>query len=415
MTHPVEAQWLVVLLCDSGARLLFDTRLELRQLPVGGGAFAHVDVTTVHIPTRSGGQMPTMTVFGVRCDAPTLAEAAALALSTVGGLACVAAFVANVAVETPFLAQAIEQRPGLTEREYGQWHDGNQWTDFTRPSRTLDGPEFLAVVGALLAAPEGERVMRALSQYDLAMRYWSVSARPLALAHLYMAAESLGDALQETHRLAGGMTPEQHAVHLGVNLTTKSGARNKGWKRAAEAAARTAYVFQSDDTTYDITVKASNGFEHGSQANSHLAAAAEQVAETVLRYVRDAVLELIALADFPMKKTIGDRTPTDRTPLLHFVGGKMTGPAGEVHDWAVNGEGLPRVQWDRIPTSIDRDAEGVLHVAVSENLAPQVAEGVTFLYSESAIWGGLNDAARFTFDISEPVITRGTEEASTVS
>lgn len=399
VTEP-EKQWLVVLASDSGARLLPNQRVTLVGLPVGDGQEVLVELETSQIKIANGDNVPGKTIFAVRCDAPSLREAADVARSMSSALAVIAAFVANAAVEMPALLQALDARSGLREREYGQWYE-TAWYDFTRPSRTLDREEFVAVVEALHGARFNEQLLRALGQYDIALRYWSVAARPLALAHLYIASESLGDALADSHRDALGLTEEEHAQRLGVDT------KRKGWKNVARARARKAYVFSNDDATYKTTLDASNGFEHGSQPSTALQEAAAQVGNVVLGYVRRSILELLPLDDPEMVRAIADRTPTDRTPLVYFAGGTLSGPAGEPWEWGLDGKALPHLQWDRVVNSADRDDSGVLNVNSTDNIKPLIAPGVTYTHRVMEVWGGLNDASRMKVERSEPRVTRG--------
>ena len=86
--------------------------------------------------------------------------------------------------------------------------------------RSVDEELFAAFTKATYESKELPRVARAMSQYQVALSNWTTSRRALSLAHLYMALENLGPAIERREREALGLaTAKEHAVHRGVDVT----------------------------------------------------------------------------------------------------------------------------------------------------------------------------------------------------
>jgi hypothetical protein len=142
-----------------------------------------VDVT---IGTRydddRAGPIPRELLLEARCSAPSLDIAQAAAGPQAVGLAPVAAFVANVVVETPLLHIAYDSTPGAHSREFLEAFLPDE-RGLIRPGGWLDVDGFVQVLGAWLESDERERLGRALGQYDIALRNWGPTSRLLVVAH----------------------------------------------------------------------------------------------------------------------------------------------------------------------------------------------------------------------------------------
>ena len=195
-TPPVP--WRVVLLAASGAEVLPGEALQFNAVPMDPNP---VDV---HVWTRQddvglGVPLPRELVFEVLLDAEDATVAISAAGSVAGGMVTFFSFAVNAFVSPPEPLLAYESAPGLDRRRYWQ-REVTLQTGVPRPSRRLDPTLLNPMLQAFFTSSEMPRLSRAVSQYQIALSHWTVSGRPLALAHLYMALEALGPVAERAER-----------------------------------------------------------------------------------------------------------------------------------------------------------------------------------------------------------------------
>jgi hypothetical protein len=133
----------------------------------------------------------------------------------------------------------------------------------------------------------GDRLKRAVGQYNLTLRYWLPETLALALVHLFIAAETLTDIARDR----SGMTDEDLAEKQKIAMKVGPLKNRQDLMRAAKNYARHKFIFHDDDTTHKRAADASDGFEHGFMDFEDIKAAADAVALPTAQHVRRAILE----------------------------------------------------------------------------------------------------------------------------
>jgi len=88
-----------------------------------------------------------------------------------------------------------------------------------------------------------------------------------------------------------GLTEEQHAQLLGVDITEKN------WRMMAGNFARREYIFEGDKLIYDTARHASDDFEHGKADLGGVRQAADSVTRDLFDLVRSAILSVVPSLD----------------------------------------------------------------------------------------------------------------------
>lgn len=175
------------------------------------------------------------------------------------------AFCANTKVGTAEVHLAYESTPGRAEREFLEVFLPDE-SGVPKERRIITISDFNPCVRAYLSlTTELPRIMRALQQYNLALRYWYFGGEWLALAHLYMAVETLTPSTQRKVETERGLTTEELARSVGVDPDDPSRPR---WRPALEKWCRREVIFAGDHEVYRQAKSASDGIGtrlHGDQ------------------------------------------------------------------------------------------------------------------------------------------------------
>jgi hypothetical protein len=101
---------------------------------------------------------------------------------------------ANAAIGEPEIELGFENTAGITERSYFQSYIPPE-RDNLYAARSIDVSATVALLRALGAHPDSERLLRGANQYRIALQSWRLGRETLSLAHLWMAVEALTKAL----------------------------------------------------------------------------------------------------------------------------------------------------------------------------------------------------------------------------
>src|SRR4029078_1802836 len=128
----------------------------------------------------------------VRCTAASLPEALQRSAETVFVTTHVTSFIANAHVGRPEIDLAFDASRGVSEREFFQRRlIPTAGYGCLVPGRQLDPATAGAFHAALASSPEVERIVPAINHYALALSAWRPGMETMALAHLWMAVETL--------------------------------------------------------------------------------------------------------------------------------------------------------------------------------------------------------------------------------
>jgi len=311
------SEWRVILAARGGAFLMPDRIIELNRVPTDAEP-ADVKLYTRYQDVGLETALPRELLFDVRITASSIDEAFGKAGVVAGGLAIMISFAVNAYVDMPQKWIAFQNQAALSARQYAQNYVVFE-TEMPHAVRAIKADLLLPYLEAVIGAAEGERLARAITQYNLALNYWSARGRPLTLAHLYMAIEALAPAVESRLRQAAGYpSKEAHAAARGVDLTEQN------WNGLLLARIRRDEICRGDTTVYNEARKASDGFEHGFMAYEDIRSAAEQHTEVLLGYVRDAIVDLLDLTP-DQASELKDKTPVDISPFVPRIEGELVG------------------------------------------------------------------------------------------
>lgn len=385
MSEPVaDSRYTVVLRSRSGCRVRLGNYIDLR-IPDGRGGHADVRISTRWEDLGLEAPIPRELWMAITLHTADIDAAVGGASALASTLAIIVSFCANAVVEPPALHVAFNSTQGLARREFTEVFLPDE-AGHPRPGRWIDVEGLLAFGQAAYASPEGPRLFRALAQYQAALRYWNTGSRVLVLAHLYIACEVLTKAVQRTHQACLGMTEEQHARLLGVDITKPN------WKMMAGAFARREYIFEGDKAIYDAARNASDEFEHGTADLGNVRQAADTVTTQLFDLVRSAVLTLVPALDSAISDAIMAKAPIDVSPFYkqmtgHIVSDQPSDPG----NLGSAGELFPALRWRSDIRACRLDGDKLTFDPV-ETITVQFSDGLRFEGGGYAIYGGLNPA-----------------------
>ena len=321
-----------------------------------------------------------------------LAEDAEVALREAGsigsGISAMLSFAVNAFVATPAPHVAFESAVGLERRSFWQRQAQLREPTTLTPSRLLDKELLYAFMSSVFASSEASRLIRAISQYQVALSHWSTSGKPLALAHLYMALEALGPVALRRQLARTGLEEKAYAESIGVNVARGN------WKEVMLGWVRRDGLCEKDRTTYDAARKASDGFEHASMDLPTYRAAANEHAPALLGYVRRGILDLLRVPE-EQRKALAEKGPIDISPLWHVVTGELFGDVADPDALARNGDPYLAADWTVSFEAVERLEDGRVRPSSRMNLELRHADGVEITWLGFEMWVGLNDPDKF--------------------
>jgi len=402
----VRVPWLVVLLAAGGTELLPGQRLVLRQVPMESEP-VDVALATRYEDAGLAALLPRELILEVHLRAEDADAALASAGAVANGVVPLLSFAVNAFVPPPEPYLAYETAPGLDRRRFWQ-REVQLQGGIPRPRRQVDETLLFPLLEAFFGSPEVDRLSRAVSQYHLALSQWTTRGRPLAMAHLYMALEALGPAVERSERARLGLADERaHAAYRDVNV------ERSNWKEVLLGWVRRDVLCQRDKATYDAARRASDGFEHGSMPLPEYRAAAEQHSRALLDYVRLGMLTLLDLPE-DVRSQLVDKRPVDTSAIWQEIRGELH---GAVQDPDQMGEGeapYPYADWRTTLDDAHRTDAGKLRTTSRINLDMHFAPGVLLTTTYFGMAVGLNDPDLFEYEPpTEPaVVLRGGQSAA---
>ncbi|MDP9443749.1 MAG: hypothetical protein M3P83_05125 [Actinomycetota bacterium] len=389
---PLVVPWRVVLLARGGVQLLPEQRLELRGWPAESGV-SDVVLLSRFQDVGLAEPLPHELVLEVHCGARDAPEAVDRAAAIGGELAPLLAFAVNAHVAVPVPHLAYEEEQGLNRRRFWQGYVELE-SGLPHVGRRLDERLLFPFLEAVLTASETPRLARAVGQYAVALSHWTMPARPLALAHLYIALEALSPAVERVERQRLGLPDERaHAEHRGVDLG------HQDWKNRLLGKVRGDVLCQGDWDTYDLARKASNGFEHASMDHPSFRTIANQVSRDLMGYVRRGVLGLLDLAD-DVRDEMAGKVPLDISPLQFAVEGELTGAVQDPDRLGYGSEPYPYADWRVTLDDHHRTPDGRSRMTPRMHLTSRIAEGVQMTWRGHALGAGLTDLDLLDFEPS---------------
>jgi hypothetical protein len=379
------SEYTVVLRSRSGARVRPGQYLDLTDFPDGRGSQVQVRLSTRWDDLGFDSPVPRELWMAIRVRASDMNPAVRSATAAASIAAAIASFCVIAVVEPPALHLAFNSTEGLARREFMEAFLPDE-AGHPRIGRWIDGESLFAFGQATFASSEAPRLARALAQYQAALRYWNTGSRVLVLTHLYIACEALTKAVQRVHQARLGLTEEQHALLLGVDVTKAT------WPMMAGNFARREYIFEGDRLIYDAAKKARNEFEHGTADLGNVRQTADNITRELFDLVRSAVLSLLSSLDQTICDAIMSKGPVDVSPLHKQVAGYIVSDQpSDPWNLGIATELFPALRWRSDVKAVRLEGDDLTFEPV-ETFTVQFAPGLRFEGGSYEIYGGLNPA-----------------------
>lgn len=276
---------------------------------------------------------------------------------------------------------AFDTTKDVREREYCQrFVEGRPITQV--PGRVLPVPATIAVMDALVGHVDKNRLMRAVSQYSLALEDWSPGSELLCVVHLFMGIEALKPIAVRQHLLETGLTKES----LGQLWGYVHG-RRESLVQFLEHEARKRLLFEGDMECHRKAKYVSDNFEHGLDNFGNLHVPAKEAVVATAKYLRQAILKFMGLNEETNRLLFSPPYQAPRGPLklIKFLRGRILSNANNL---AAPGQEYPIIHWESSLAKVVRNEDGGYSFSPTETFAPQLGIGVSFRPESFEVWDG---------------------------
>lgn len=319
-------------------------------------------------------------------DARSPADSVENAVSVFGGitgtLTTIISFSTNAAIGDLEPELVFNNTRGLKTRDFLQSMVPGE-RPIVHAGRKVNLEVTLGLINAIEAHSEKDRIVRAISQYSLALRHWRWGHETLATAHLYIGIETLTKAVIRSRLAASDINQEQFARYLGIDPCSLDPCDSL--PAAIEVAVRKRLLFQGDDQCYKDAKAASDGFEHGFMPFDEIRNKARAVRDKTAACLRKAILDLVAIEN--AYRDILLATPYDvplgNWPVVKYIRGQLLGDSDNL---ASKGKEYPIMSWRSTIKSVDFSESGRYDVKSEETLRARLGNGISFQRRSFEVW-----------------------------
>lgn len=355
-----ERQYVAVFSATSAAGFL---RADTVKLTLNGphGENHIVRIGTRYLPLLGKGLVPRGLWVDVTGPADSINGALARFQDLAGTVVAILALATNAGIDDLTAELVFDATEGLEAHEFEQYFL-NELSDLPQPIRHPDIPAFGALVSAILASTERDRLIRSVGQYDVALKHMKPGDDVLAMAHLWMAVEALTKvALQDAVRRAG--TREALLDEWGVRLESLDGE------------VRRRLILNGDSVAYAEARKASDGLEHGYLDVAKIREYSVAHALTVAGYVRDSILRFAVPegTDIEGLRDSAFDAPLPSGRIGRLLRAVLVGPARSL---APQGSAYPNFIHEWTVDSVETDERGLVTINPRDALTPVVGDGI---------------------------------------
>ena len=341
--------------------------------------FTDADVVTqVVVRTRyepvASGVIPRELWVEIVTSGQDLTDAIDKAHQRAASVVAILSLIVNAGTDNLVLDRAFHASPERDDHEYLQ----NMILDETglpKASRIVTDRFPPKILTALSTHARQDRLLRAIGQYELALRHWVPGHETLALAYLYMAMETLTPVATDAALAAHG--GNRSALCKAWNVLPKTcpkcgevtGIGN------LDAEVRRRVLFEGNDALYKDAKRASDGFEHGFASFDDVHSSSLTHRNELGRLVRTAIIDALSLEPEDRDKLLGEplSIPLPAVRIAKYVRATLM---GEPTIWAMEGEAYPGFRLESSITAVETDAVGRVTMQPSESLTPLLAPGV---------------------------------------
>lgn len=280
----------------------------------------------------------------------------------------------NAAIGNPEVEVAFESTPGAKEREYFQSYISPENNELHR-SRVVDLNCTLAILNALVNHQDGERLMRAANQYNLALQNWKHGLATMTIVHLWVALETLTKPKIRAECLARGLSnANELAAALAIDI------------KQLDSTIRRDFLLHGDEECYKQAKEASDGFEHGYLKFDNIRDISQNVRHRTAGYIRRSFFELVGVNEDTKAELLSDKfsEPLGYWPFAKYLWGMLR----TEHDTlAAPGNEYPFIKWSVEIQQCEWDQDGKMQSQINEQLIPELAKDVTFVPGSHEVWG----------------------------
>src|SRR5919108_2909778 len=398
---PPETQYVVVLGATSDARLKEGEGLEIPNYPtpVGPATFRFL---TRYEDRGFDANAPVDLWVDVRGNASsTITETVVAYGNAAMSFLPLMALSANAWIDDPEIRLAFDNTPGRREGEFLQSFTTPVEPGAMRFGRPLDRDATLALIIAIGTHGEGARLRRAAEQYRQALSNWLDGQEVRAIAHLWIAVETLTKVALRRECAAVGLKPDELAGTWGVDL------------RDLDGEVRRRIIFRGDADSQKKAREASDGLEHGYLDFGEIRELARQTRDATAGYVREAIFQFSDLDEPWRSRLLGDRY---KKPLKSWIVRYLRGMlVGDVNDLAAPDQAYPKFDRTYEIKTLEQREDGNYHFEMEENFRASFSDSVQFVGKSFEVWGARDEtaaeaeAAPFGFE----VVKGGTEKETT--
>lgn len=308
-------------------------------------------------------------------EAATIEEAMTQFTETARGFSAIVAFVANGPVGNLEPELAYQDDPDAVERQFFQQYlPAEPLLVYRRravPAAVVD-----AMIRLLGPHPEKDRLMRAIGHYHHALQNFDFGSEIFALAHLYMAVETLTPVIKR--RLFAKHKVDADGLARLWDIE----------KNDLDPQIRLREVFGGDETTYSTAKETSDAYEHGYQSFDVVRSGASSTRDLLAEYVRGCLLDLVGLSE---KETQLITSPPYDKPFgmraVKYLRGRLIG-AGNL---AAEDQLYPFFDWKT--KEIAREVgPSEIKLSYRETFKARFGDEIQFRRESYQVWGGPPEA-----------------------
>jgi hypothetical protein len=296
-------------------------------------------------------------------------------------IAAVIALAANAAVSEVDPEVVFESTSGITtKRPYFQRYMAPD--AFAMTSRFVDVPRTVALISAVEASEEKNRLIRAISQYSEALKSWRLGAELLAVSHLFMGVEALKRAAWRHLALVQSISDTTLGAQWGFDENGQMKLHN-----FLDAEARVRLIFSGDQECHRLAKYVSDHFEHGFSNAGNLHPKARNCVIPTARYLREAIFSLLSLdGDILQAFTSEYAEPRGAARLEQYFFGELIGNGEKL---AAEGSEYPICAWRSSFEDVSFNSAIQKYQSKPRNeLTLSCAPGVSLTPTRFEIWDG---------------------------
>lgn len=326
----MRSKYWVVSSCSSAARFLEgDPPLVFNGFPSREGAL-NVSFTTLYTNEGFNSLVPRRMYSQIRGTAESLDLAIGTFNLTASWLSNLISVANNAAIDTVRPEFAYCADDDVAERDFFQSYIPAE-EGIPGVSHRIRNSATVALATAIVKHERTRKLRTATAQYAHALQHWRTGEDLLAVSHLYMAAECLGNVAMAKYMKSEGMSEDDL-----VDLWNVQWDRNcpKEMKYSLASAARRELIFCGDRETYRKAGQIRNAFFHGNDDPDLLTLRwrSSEVKETIARFIRLSILRLSGLnAEFIDTLLDPDLdSPIGLFPSETYIRGVLSGEVGHI-------------------------------------------------------------------------------------